>query len=271
MKKLVLACILLGLLLAGCDSSETDTEQLFRSDTVVNIPLNPEEPETQEPTAEQTLPPAESVTEGVTESTAEETAAPSSVSSSSGKSSSSKSSGSSKASASSSKATETTQAATEVPTIEPPETEPPETEPPETQSPEAAIYEISDYVAGGLEYAVAEQINAYRTEAGLEPLGMNGYLCGIASVRAYEVCVSWSHTRPDGRGWQSVLSDYGFGYGSAAEELAHTGGFDAAAIVSKWMSSESNSADILSADFTTIGVGVYNTGGATFIAAIFVG
>lgn len=296
-----MACMILGTVLSGCSAGPQETEQLFHSDTVVNIPLNPETAEpTQMATEEETFPEETTVeTKAATEPTQGSSKATTSTKSTSTKSSSSKTSGSKTSSGTSgskttTKATEppaTAAPATEPPVTEPPETQPPvtesveteppatepsetappETEPPETVSPEAAIYDISDYAAGGLEYAVVDQINACRAEEGLDALSMSGTLCGIASVRAYEVCLSWSHTRPNGSGWQSVLSDYGYGYGTAAEDLVHTAGFDGAAIVSKWMSSDGSRADILSADFTTIGVGVYSVDGTVFLAAIFVG
>lgn len=319
-KILVLLCIAIAC--SGCSAAPKETEQLFRPDTVVNIPLNPEVTEVTPETEEQTVP---EETAAETERPTEETQAPAKTTTST-KSTTTKSTSSSKTSGSKNttkatepietqppvteapetqpsqteipetqltameaaeadssgtetvetdppetEAAETEPSETETADTEPPEAEETETEPPETQSPEAAIYDISDYVAGGLEYGVVDQINACRTEEGLEPLSMSGTLCGIASVRAYEVCLSWSHTRPNGSEWQSVLSDYGYGYGAAEEDLVHTAGFDAASIVSKWMDSDSSRADILSADFTTIGVGVYSVDGTVFLAAIFVG
>lgn len=282
MKKFTALYLILAVLLCGCGPTEAEQAQLFLGDTVVNIPLNPEESQTEEATQlEETTEEQTEAAEDAEETRASTTQASSKAStskSSSSKASGSKTSSSSKKNTSSSNKTskepaETKPVQTEPPVTEPEPTEtiPEETVPPETESPEADIYDISDYSVGSLEYAVVEQINACREEAGLAALSMNGRLCGIASVRAYEVCVSWSHIRPNGGGWQSVLGDYGFGCSVAAEELAHTSGYDAASIVSKWMGSESAGADLLSESFTTIGVGVYSEGGAVYIAAILIG
>lgn len=258
MKRLIVLCMILSLFLSGCGLSRTEAERLFRTDTVVNIPLNPEETET--PT-EDTIPETSFIeeTEAPTETVPEETKAAASSTKTSGgsKSSGSKTGASTKPAAP--KATE------------PPATQPPETEPPQTEATEPPVFDVSGYVPGNFEYAVAEQINACRTDAGLEPLSVNVTLCGIASVRAYEICQSWSHTRPDGNGWITVLSDYGFGCSCAAEELAHTTGYDAVSIVNKWMGAESNSADLLNPAYTTIGVGVYSANGSVFLAAILAG
>ena len=267
MKKRILAWLALGLFLAGCSFSQQEAERLFQSDTVVNIPLQPEETEapTEAPT-ESTEPPA--TEETVPEETAEAETAPeeTKASTSTKKTSSGKSSGSKTSSSGSSGSKKP--AATEPPETQPPETAPPETVPPET---EPERFDISGYSPGSMEYAVAEQINAYRTDAGLEPLSISTKLCGIAAARAWEVSASWSHTRPDGRGWKSVLGDYGYGYGTASEQLAHTSGYDAASVVGSWMGSSSNSAELLNPAYTTIGVGLYSAGGSVFLAAILIG
>lgn len=254
-------CAVLMALLCGCGPTPESLDRLFLGDTVVNIPLRPEatEPSATGPT----LSPTESPTdppETVPQATA---AAPKS----SGTSTTAKRSSSKQSSSKSSSAKSTSK----VKATEPAETIPPETEPPVTEDPEPAVYEISDYIPAGLEYAIADQINACRAEAGLDSLCVDGTLCGVASVRAYEVRVLWSHTRPNGGGWQSALSDYGVSYSAAAEELVHTSGYDAASIVSKWMGNSSSQANLLSADFTTIGVGAYAVNGETYLAAIFIG
>lgn len=251
-------CAILMALLCGCGTTQESLDQLFLGDTVVNIPLRSETTEpsatapTQSPTEAPTIPP---------ESTPQATEA---AKKSSGTSTSSKRSSSSKTTSS-----KTTSAKSSTKTTEPPETLAPETEPPVTEDPAPDVYEISDYIPAGLENEIAQQINAYRIEAGLEALCLDTTLCGVASVRAYEARVLWSHSRPGGGDWSSVLSDYGVGYSTAAEELVHTYGFDAAAIVSKWISGSSST--LLSADFTSIGVGAYAVNGESYVAAIFIG
>lgn len=145
-------------------------------------------------------------------------------------------------------------------------TQPDETESPETEPP---IYDISGYVVGNLEYEILERINEYRTEEDLTELYLDSYLCAIASYRGYEASLVWSHTRPDGRSFVTVLDDYGYGAGSAQELLAYATG-DAGAMVDKWMSSDSHRS-ILLGGYTTLGVGVYRAGGYTFVACLLIG
>lgn len=238
-------------MLSGCGNL---TENPYRVDTVVLIPVDPTEPNAEtEPVADETEMVTEpEETQGNTNSSGK------SNSSSSGKSSSSGNKGSSSGNKNSSPAKET----------EPKETRPPATEPPETEAPPC---DPSNYGVGSLEYAVLDAINAYRAEAGAAALSLDTKLSGIAALRAREVKQVWSHSRPDGRDFASALSDYGYGYTTASESLIHAVGFDAQAMVDKWMSSDSNSGSLLNGSLATAGIGVYQSGGVTYVAAILVG
>ena len=162
--------------------------------------------------------------------------------------------------------------ATEPPVTEPPATEPPATEPPTTE-PEPTdppLYDISGYSVGSLEYAMRDVINAYRADAGLGELKLSSRLSAIASCRGYEISRVWSHTRPDGRGYQTVLNDYGYG-GSARELLVYVSGSgDGQSIVDKWKASDSHK-DLLLGSFSTVGIGVYRENGMTYIACLLAG
>jgi len=152
--------------------------------------------------------------------------------------------------------------ATEPSVPEEPATEPPVTEPEPTDPP---LYDISGYSVGSLEYAMRDAINAYRAESGLGELKLSSRLCAIASCRGYEISQVWSHTRPDGRSYKTVLSDYGYG-GSAQELLVYVSGSgDGQSIVDKWMSSDSHK-DLLLGSYSTVGIGVYRVNGLTYIA-----
>ena len=174
---------------------------------------------------------------------------------------------------------ETEPAATELPATEPPETESAATEPPETEPSatepaatepeptEADLYDISGYSLGSLEKSMATAINAYRAEEGLGELSLSSRLSAIASCRGYEVSRVWSHTRPDGRDYRTVLSDYGYG-GSAQELLVYVSGSgDAQSIVDKWMASDSHRELLLGA-VSTVGIGIYRANGYTYIACL---
>lgn len=161
--------------------------------------------------------------------------------------------------------------ATEPPTTEPPVAEPPATELPETEPPvtEPPLYDISGYEVGSLELAILDRINEYRAGEGLPELYLDYYLSAIASCRSYEACQVWSHTRPDGRGYATVLTDYGYSAGKVSELLAYASG-DAAATVDKWMSSESHR-EILLGDFEGAGIGIFRSHGFTYVTCLLVG
>lgn len=145
-------------------------------------------------------------------------------------------------------------------TTQPPATEPPVTEPP--------VYDINDYRMGDLEYEILDRINEYRAEAELEALWLDTWLCAIASCRSYEVSFVWSHTRPDGRSFATVLDDYGYSAGAVQELLVYdTGSGEAAAIVDRWMESGTQR-ELFLGDCTTAGIGVYRTGGLTYVTCL---
>lgn len=153
-------------------------------------------------------------------------------------------------------------AATDPVSTQPPATEPPETEPP--------LYDISGYSVGALEYGILDRINEYRAEAELEELELDEWLCAIGSCRSYESSLVWSHTRPDGRGYATVLSDYGYSAGGVKELLVYVyGSGDGAAMVDKWMSSDSHR-ELLLGSFSTLGVGVYRANGFTYVACLLI-
>ena len=85
---------------------------------------------------------------------------------------------------------------------------------------------------------------------------MDATLSAAAQVRAQEIDVSFSHTRPDGTSCFTVLKDFGISYRACGENIAK-GSPSPARVVEGWMNSAGHRANILNANFTAIGVGVY--------------
>lgn len=268
--------------LAGCGREENP----YRVDTVIQIPVDPTEAPTEpEATKIQTEP--ETAPEE-TEAPTEKPSSPQKSSGGSSKKNSGTSSGSNKAgteksnkkntstdTATTTKPVEAVSVQTEPKETAPAATQPPQTEPPTeppTIPPTEPPYDPSGYRVGSLEYAVLEQINGYREAAGLPLLSMDEGLCAVASVRAYEISVVWSHTRPDGRSYASVLSDYGYSSSGAAENLIYTSGNgDAAKMVAKWMSADKNCSTLMSESYTKAGIGIYWSSGVTYLANLLIG
>lgn len=302
MKREILLALLIMLSLTGCAKNEDP----YRVDTVVYIPADPTDAPTEAaipretPATEQTEP-APTEQEAPTETEPEATEAVKETTSTKKSSGSKKTTTSSKKTNTSgkketaAKATEppatkpaetqptaTEPAATQSPVTEPPATEPPATEPPATEPPvteppetepeptDPPLYDISGYSVGSLETSMKDAINAYRTEAGLGEMSMSSRLCAIASCRGYEISQVWSHTRPDGRSYNTVLSDYGYG-GSARELLVHVSGSgDGQTIVDQWMCVDSYK-ELLLGSYSTVGIGIYRANGNTYIACLLVG
>lgn len=104
---------------------------------------------------------------------------------------------------------------------------------------------------------VLDLVNEIRANNGLSPLEWNGSLAKCAKVRASELPVKWSHTRPDGSKWYTVNPDIMYG-----ENLAK-GQTSASAAVNAWMESETHRANIM-ADYNTLGVACYYCDGAYY-------
>lgn len=247
----------LSLILTGCKSM-----QEIRPDTIVDIPLHPTQEVTEPPTQPDTVP-EESLTQPVeteppTEPPKEAATQPAVKGGSSG----------SKAAATQPPTDPPTEPPTDPPT-EPP-TEPP-TDPPTDPPTEPGAYDPADYAPGSLDRAVAESVNACRREAGLPALVLDTRLCAIASVRAREMSVVLSQNRPDGSAGISVLREYGYSYGAAAENLWFGNG-NATSIADKWMASEAHREKLLMEEASVIGVGSYTSSdGVTYVAALIVG
>lgn len=259
--------LLLALALTGCKTIAD-----IKPDTIVDIPLHPTQvqmEEVTEPVTEATEPVTELPTE--TEPAAEVTepaeadTQPPKTNTGSG----SKPSGSKKPSqGSGSKKPAATQPPTQPPTAAP--TQPP-TEAPTEATTNPPAYDPAGYSPGSLDWTVADLINAQRQAEGLSALQFHNRLCAIASVRAWETAQTWNNTRPDGRSGITVLVEYGYGYSVAAENL-YFGPANAAAMVEKWMNSDSRRANILLEAADTIGVGSYTAAdGTTFVAVLIVG
>ena len=107
-------------------------------------------------------------------------------------------------------------------------------------------------------YAVPEVVdivNEYRAEEGLEPLSYYSEGQEVANIRAAEIRVNFSHTRPDGTDSYDYTSQYGL-YG----ECITGGANNAQDVVDGWMSSDAHRSQIM-ADFFTYAVAARNGAG----------
>lgn len=122
---------------------------------------------------------------------------------------------------------------------------------------------MTGFAQNNTEAEVIAKVNDIRVANGLNALRYDASLEATATVRANELNVRFSHTRPDGSDWYTVNPDLMYG-----ENLAD--GYNTAdAVVNAWMASPEHKANILKPDFTTVAVSTTVKNGKTYWAQEF--
>ena len=109
------------------------------------------------------------------------------------------------------------------------------------------------------EAEVLRLVNIERGKYGLSPLAMDNKLTEVAHLRAKEIVISFSHTRPNGSTCFTAAKELGVTYRSAGENIAY-GYPSPESVVTGWMNSEGHRKNILSQSFGKIGIGCYKNG-----------
>ncbi len=116
---------------------------------------------------------------------------------------------------------------------------------------------------------VVALVNKERVKAGLNEVTLDKTIESAALIRAKEIVQSFSHTRPNGSNFSTVLKEQGITYRGAGENIAW-GQTSPEAVMEAWMNSEGHRANILNRNFTKIGVGHYqNAKGTNYWAQLF--
>ena len=116
---------------------------------------------------------------------------------------------------------------------------------------------------------VVDLVNAERAKAGLGALTLDRNIESAALVRAKEIETSFSHTRPNGSSFSTVLTENGISYQGSGENIAW-GQRTPEEVMNGWMNSEGHRANILNSRFTKIGVGYYqNSAGRNYWTQLF--
>lgn len=150
---------------------------------------------------------------------------------------------------------------TEQPDTDKPETSvpsQPDTNKPETNVPSQPDTDKPGNDAENLSFAeqVVKLVNEERTKAGLSEVTLDKNIEAAALIRAKEIETSFSHTRPDGRSFSTVLTDNGITYRGSGENIAW-GQRSPEEVMKGWMNSDGHRANILNKNFKNIGVGYY--------------
>lgn len=109
-----------------------------------------------------------------------------------------------------------------------------------------------------------------RAKEGLDPLTIDIKVQEAAQIRALEIETLFSHTRPNGSSFSTVLKEQNISYKSAGENIAW-GQRSPQDVVNAWMNSEGHRANIMNANYTKIGVGYsQNTQGTNYWSQLFI-
>jgi uncharacterized YkwD family protein len=127
---------------------------------------------------------------------------------------------------------------------------------PATQAPAPATGDASAYVQ-----QVIDLTNAQRSKNGLPALKADAQLSGVAQKKSVDMAQNnyFSHTSPTYGSPFDMMRDFGVTYRSAGENIAQ-GQRTPQEVVNAWMNSEGHRKNILSANFTHIGVGYEKSG-----------
>ncbi len=116
---------------------------------------------------------------------------------------------------------------------------------------------------------VLRLINQQRAGQGLKPLAETAAMDRIASVRAAEAAVRFSHVRPNGTSPASLFTQNGITFSAAGENLGR-GYASPESLVAAWMNSAEHRSNILKAPFQSTGIGVYTApDGTVTVAQLF--
>jgi uncharacterized protein YkwD len=128
--------------------------------------------------------------------------------------------------------------------------------------------DTSTYAADAAE--IIRLTNEYREENGLEPLEHLSTVDILATIRAREAGESWSHTRPNGEGFETVFSQYGILYRGYGENLFSVNtSYTPEEVVQAWKDSPGHNENLLRPQFDGIGVGVCKVGEYYYYCQLF--
>lgn len=108
--------------------------------------------------------------------------------------------------------------------------------------------------------SLLQETNIQRSQNGQSALTVSNLLSKAAQAKADDMVARdyWSHNTPDGKEPWQFISNAGYSYFSAGENLAY--GFDtSASAVAGWMNSETHRTNLLNSDYTEVGFGIANS------------
>ena len=130
----------------------------------------------------------------------------------------------------------------------------------------------SDSLPSQIEADIFNLVNRERANHGLPPLRSNNALSNVARRKSQNMgdLGYFTHTAPDGTTTFDWLKSEGHSFSAWGENIADYGAnATAAEIMNGWMNSPGHRANILSDNFTLLGVGVYQINNRQFATQVF--
>jgi uncharacterized protein YkwD len=120
-----------------------------------------------------------------------------------------------------------------------------------------SVLSYATSVSGG---DLLAQTNAQRANNGVASLDLNGQLTSAAQTKANDMVARnyWSHTTPDGDEPWVFITNAGYDYQTAGENLAY-GFASSAETVTGWMNSPPHRQNLLNSAFSEVGFGFANS------------
>lgn len=139
-----------------------------------------------------------------------------------------------------------------------------------------AINGVLGYATNTSISGLLQETNSQRAGGGLAALGLNSKLNAAAQAKANDMASRnyWSHNTPEGNPPWVFISNAGYAYTTAGENLAY--GFDSSSsTVTGWMNSAGHRANIMNSNYTEVGFGFadsadyQSTGPQTIVVAMY--
>ena len=117
---------------------------------------------------------------------------------------------------------------------------------------------------------VVDLLNAEREKAGAPALTVTAELNKAAGIRAEEISTSFSHDRPNGTRYRTVLDENSVSYRYCGENVA-MGYRTPADVIAGWMGSDGHKENMLNPSYTSIGIGYFEaSNGYRYWARLFI-
>ena len=121
--------------------------------------------------------------------------------------------------------------------------------------------------------SILDLVNTARAGVGSPALTWDSNLEQVAQLRAAELVLTFSHTRPDGRDCFTAAGDMGTSFGTTAGENIFMSSGNASAVVANgaWTNSSGHYQNMVNSSFTSMAAASFSYAGATFWVEVFGG